>query len=308
MKDVKKKVSELRINDQFYWGGHPTVVIDIDEVPHMSEMLGYPIYSLVLRVPELGREGAVQTRGDQLVTMVGPASRVPGGKLPALRSNPHCTRTNSWSRHRELSVGRREEMEHTRSPRVARRIAEDHLREDPHYYEKLQQCGLIQGTRGTRGNPQDGTVQTNDVAWYERFHGVPPSRVLETQGWLPGTVVLLGTALDVGYRINDPASTKEVSQDYVHEHDAAVKVYRRAKAGEKPTRTWQRFPKTLRVLGYHLGFSYKDKNGDIHEVKGSRRQYLATTPSSKMLVVVSRRGVEYVLEGGKLSVQDWIYH
>lgn len=37
----------------------------------------------------------------------------------------------------QLRVGMRVEMEHTNSPRIARRIAMDHLTEDADYYKKL---------------------------------------------------------------------------------------------------------------------------------------------------------------------------
>lgn len=48
----------------------------------------------------------------------------------------------------ELRMGVREEMEHTSDPKVARRIALDHLREDRHYYTKMKRCGLL-------GNPSE---------------------------------------------------------------------------------------------------------------------------------------------------------
>ena len=38
----------------------------------------------------------------------------------------------------ELEVGRRIELEHTKNPKVAERIAKDHLREIPDYYSRLQ--------------------------------------------------------------------------------------------------------------------------------------------------------------------------
>lgn len=40
---------------------------------------------------------------------------------------------------RELAIGRKIELEHTRSPRIAERIARQHLCEFPQYYSK----GLI---------------------------------------------------------------------------------------------------------------------------------------------------------------------
>jgi hypothetical protein len=39
----------------------------------------------------------------------------------------------------ELREGSRHELEHTSDRRLARRIALDHLAEDPHYYSKLRQ-------------------------------------------------------------------------------------------------------------------------------------------------------------------------
>jgi len=46
---------------------------------------------------------------------------------------------------RQLAKGMRVEMEHTNDPRIAREIAQDHLVEDPRYYDKLE---LIEGTSG----------------------------------------------------------------------------------------------------------------------------------------------------------------
>ena len=40
---------------------------------------------------------------------------------------------------KELNIGRKVEMEHTNNPRIAERIAKDHLCEFPNYYSK----GLI---------------------------------------------------------------------------------------------------------------------------------------------------------------------
>lgn len=40
----------------------------------------------------------------------------------------------------QLAIGTKHEMEHTKDPKVARKIAADHLAEDPKYYTKLKQC------------------------------------------------------------------------------------------------------------------------------------------------------------------------
>lgn len=47
---------------------------------------------------------------------------------------------------KELAIGRKIEMEHTRSTKVATRIAKQHLCEFPHYYSK----GLIPMERKLR--------------------------------------------------------------------------------------------------------------------------------------------------------------
>jgi hypothetical protein len=41
---------------------------------------------------------------------------------------------------KEIKMGIKVEMEHTKSPKVARRIAFDHLREYPDYYTRLKRC------------------------------------------------------------------------------------------------------------------------------------------------------------------------
>lgn len=42
----------------------------------------------------------------------------------------------------ELLTGAREELEHTKDPLVALKIALDHLKEAPNYYSKLKAIGL----------------------------------------------------------------------------------------------------------------------------------------------------------------------
>jgi len=45
--------------------------------------------------------------------------------------------------HFELKVGIAVEMEHTNNPKEAKKIAIDHLKEDPNYYTKLYKAGLV---------------------------------------------------------------------------------------------------------------------------------------------------------------------
>lgn len=49
---------------------------------------------------------------------------------------------------RQLEIGTRVEMEHTKSKRVARRIAKDHLREIPDYYTRLLKMEKAAGVKG----------------------------------------------------------------------------------------------------------------------------------------------------------------
>jgi hypothetical protein len=51
----------------------------------------------------------------------------------------------------QLRIGTRVEMEHTTDPRIAMRIAMDHLAEDPDYYKKLAKIHLDRARRVTLG-------------------------------------------------------------------------------------------------------------------------------------------------------------
>jgi hypothetical protein len=63
---------------------------------------------------------------------------------------------------KELEMGITHEMEHTKDEKIARKIAMDHLGDDPHYYSHMKQCGLGEDT----GLPKfdDGALKTNRVA------------------------------------------------------------------------------------------------------------------------------------------------
>lgn len=145
-----------------------------------------------------------------------------------------------------------------------------------------------------------------DIEHYVFFHGVPPEEIIDMEAWVPGGMVLVGVGKDVGYGISNKHSSK--NGWYVHDFGSSVKVYRRAKKGEKATKTWRSFPRQLTNLGYNLGFTYLDGgvDGPMKEVKGSSQKYLGVTPNRRTLVVVGPRGVEYLMEGGNMRVDDWI--
>lgn len=45
---------------------------------------------------------------------------------------------------KEIEMGTKHEHEHTQDDALARKIAMDHLKDDPHYYSKLKKAGLEQ--------------------------------------------------------------------------------------------------------------------------------------------------------------------
>jgi len=49
-------------------------------------------------------------------------------------------RTSAAFNAEQLAIGTKHEMEHTSDPKAARKIAADHLAEDPKYYTKLKRC------------------------------------------------------------------------------------------------------------------------------------------------------------------------
>lgn len=206
-----------------------------------------------------------------------------------LRCRAALTSCKSGPQHNSrISVGAKRELrEHPwLSAPQARHVAQDHLDEDPQYYPP-------------RGNPNDPTEH------YRTFHGVDPNRVLEGNVWVPGELELLGVGKDVGYGILDRRSQKEGW--FVHDFGPGVKVYRRASKSGPVHRRYQRFPRRLMILGRWLGFTLDD-HGQLRETKApTRSQYfLAVTPDRRTLAVVSRRGVEYVMAGGHMRVEDWI--
>lgn len=158
-------------------------------------------------------------------------------------------------------------------------------------------------------SPSSPTSQHNppediDPTPYERFHGVPPDRVEERRGWIPGEMLLLGQAVDEGYKAKDRRSNKG-DGPYVHDNGSGVRVWRRAKRGETPDKIWSNFPTDLTLMGAALGFTYRDRDGKLHEVNG-RGKEMHTPESRRMIVITDRTGVKYVIEGGNLYVDDWI--
>jgi len=67
----------------------------------------------------------------------------------------------------ELKNGIKEEMEHTKSKKVARRIAKEHLEEHPDYYSKLKKAGLADSY------PMGGSIDNGGTHEQNPLGGVP---------------------------------------------------------------------------------------------------------------------------------------
>lgn len=141
-------------------------------------------------------------------------------------------------------------------------------------------------------------------AHFEEFHGYEPDRSREARLWVPGGLVLLGTAIDTGYDVQDKRSSK--SGRYIHDHRCCgVKVYRRAKAGERPTKTYNNWPNEMVKLGRWLGCTYRDASGEEFEISGKGLRAFAA--GEKILALVGPKGVELVITGGDFKIKDWMY-
>ena len=62
-------------------------------------------------------------------------------------------------------------MEHTKDPLVAKKIAMDHLRDDPHYYEKLAKVGLEEEIYGLTDQQKQAIVNKIERE-YDNLHVV----------------------------------------------------------------------------------------------------------------------------------------
>lgn len=144
----------------------------------------------------------------------------------------------------------------------------------------------------------------SQVEAFRLFHGIDPEYVEERRVWMPGSLVLLGPALDTGYRITTRGSKKDWDQEYVHDHKDGVKLYRRARRGESFHRRMTP-PKACWLLGAWLGCTYLDLDGEQHEIPGSRLRAIA--PNKRTLFVLGPKGVKYVITGGRFRITEWMY-
>lgn len=139
----------------------------------------------------------------------------------------------------------------------------------------------------------------------ETFHGDGGAcdDYTDTKLWMPGPIVLMGTAADCGYDVVDQRSKKDGR--YVHDHKANVKLYRRARGNERPSRTLSP-PSQVFVLGNWLGCTYDD--GAVErELAGSSRIKACTDNGKRLFAIHSTKGCLYVISGGSFRIRDWMY-
>lgn len=70
-----------------------------------------------------------------------------------------------------IEKGTKHEMEHTKDPLIAKKIAMDHLRDDPHYYEKLAKVGLEEQMHGLTDEQKQAIVNKIERE-YDNLHVV----------------------------------------------------------------------------------------------------------------------------------------
>lgn len=91
---------------------------------------------------------------------------------------------------RQLAAGTKIELEHTRSRRIARKIAMDHLREFPDYYTRLRkmerQTKAYWRTKGSKRRRAKPRKRNSFLIKYAYKIGARGPRALKTKGPFPG--------------------------------------------------------------------------------------------------------------------------
>ena len=77
-------------------------------------------------------------------------------------------------KEKDLKIGAKHELEHTTSERTARRIARDHLREHPTYYQVLPVAEKIMQTRERKIKPiRKKKVQPMNMMYWTPSINIP---------------------------------------------------------------------------------------------------------------------------------------
>jgi len=150
------------------------------------------------------------------------------------------------------------------------------------------------------------------VRKYVEFHAHEPNKVgaFNPSFAIPETARLAGEAVHVLYRsdkLNPTTLEDEGWVDYIHEHDAGVKVYRcdaDADGAERAVPAWLRNTRELTWLGQCLGFAYKVDGKEVGAEGSAPLPDLYATPNGKALLVIQgKRKVLALIWGGRLGVE-----
>lgn len=148
------------------------------------------------------------------------------------------------------------------------------------------------------------------VEMYRRFWRMEPRKLGDfAKGFaIPKTVREIGPALFVTYRSGkvDPSTLRKPRKpvDYIHEHDAGVKLYLPGNDHQFKVPDWLAYAQALSLLGLCTGIGYK-VGGEKSESE-STRPYpeLYTTANGKALIVVQGKSkVVAMMWGGGLGVE-----
>ena len=156
-------------------------------------------------------------------------------------------------------------------------------------------------------NFSEPEIDERIIDHYEKFHGEKPTVYsFKEDVFIPGKMVCMGEAKETEYHILDRKSNK--NGRYYHEFLDGVKIYRPAQRNDTPDLEYDNFPMDLMVLGGWPGAEYEDKKDkETYWIYGETNEKLCVHPDRKTLVVVNEdSGVEYIITGGGMRVDDWI--
>ena len=148
------------------------------------------------------------------------------------------------------------------------------------------------------------------VKLYEDFHKYESKDIgsFPSSFYIPESIELAGPAIHVLYRSAklDPITYIKPDSpiDYIHEHEAGVKVY--ILNCEGPERSVPRHIHrvgALTRLGKCLGFAFVDADGDEVEATCTNCDLYAIPSGKALLVVEKKKKVLAMIWGGKLNVE-----
>ena len=180
-----------------------------------------------------------------------------------------------------------------------------------------------------RRGERHATVRVVDVpkenpAMAEPTKAIRMFRKFHTRDWrgegdfhpdlaIPDDVVMLGPAVNTDYesdKLNPETGHDEGWIQYTHEHDAGVHIYIPGSPSaihRKVCRVpaWIGNVDQLTWLGRCLGFSYKNEQGKVCKMEGTKPlPELYAIPSGKALLVIqSKRKLLAIIWGGRLKVE-----